>query len=529
MKEPLIPAELQVAGGNGQDGTVDQSLLAPLRVRVVAATGMGVRDVQVHWTTGAGVISVAGITDAQGYATASWRLGTVAGEQLATASVDGLDSKVFTAHAAPGVAAFVRIDIRLFMLASGGTRQLNAHATDRFDNTLPSTTITWRSTDAAVASVEGTGLVTGNARGQAGVVATLGAAADTSFLKVDEIAWAAIATGRYHSCGISLDGQLWCWGQNAYGELGDGGVTPRSTPALVAGARNYVAVSAAWYHTCAIAQDGDLYCWGDNPYGRWDATAADRLYEPTRLESALRFAQVSVGVLHGCALAESGAAFCWGNREEGNLGDGVAAYHSYSTFPVAVIGGHQFRRVSAGNATCAITADSTTYCWGKLSGSDSAGNILPTQARTLPRLATVSVNFIHACGVDGAGQGYCWGNNEVGQLGNGTLDNSSPPVRAGSRVYADIQAIELYSCGRTPAGTIDCWGSVPVGASSVAMRTPTQVSAPESVRELSGNTFHFCIVSRQGNAYCQGSNIFGQLGDGTTVSRSTFVRVTDPR
>ena len=529
-KEPLTPYELQIAGGDGQEGTVDQALSTPLRVRVVARSGEGVRDVQLHWTSDAGTISRIGRTDAQGYATATWRLGTVAGEQHLTVSFDGLAPRVFIAHARPGVAASVRIDAGLFMLASGATRQLTAQAADQFGNALSPNDIAWRSTDAAVASVGATGLVTAKSRGQAGAIATLGAAADTAYLKVDEIAWASIAVGRYHSCGLSVDGQLMCWGQNAYGELGDGGISPRSIPAPVVGGRTYIAVSAAWSHTCAIAQAGDISCWGDNPYGKWDASAADRLYEPTRLESAVQFEKLSVDVWHGCALAVSGDAYCWGNRLEGNLGDGIAAYSQFSAVPVAVVGGHRFRQLSAGNATCGVAADSATFCWGKLGSTDDPGSFVPRPMSLLPDLSTVSVNLIHACGVGAGGQGFCWGNDEVGQLGNGpSYSGSMSPVLVGGGVYAEIQAIELYSCGRTQGGALYCWGAVPAGASSVSMQSPTLIAAPEPVAGLAGNTFHFCIVSVQGNAYCQGNNIHGQLGDGTTEPRSAFVRVKDPQ
>jgi hypothetical protein len=525
---PPVPAALQAVAGDGQTGEVNQSLALPLRVRVVTTDGVGVGNVPVRWSHVSGAVDKSVVSDQNGFAETTWQLDTIAGDQHAVAVVEGLSSVSFTATAVAGPPWTAHIVQRLSMLRAGESRAFTTSVSDRFGNVLPSGTLTWSTTASMIASIDDGGILTAHAQGQVGIIATAGPNADTAYAKVDETAWVSIATARDHTCGLDTEGLIWCWGHNDAGQLGDGSATDRLTPVQPAGGRHYRAIALAWFASCAISDVGALFCWGDNVFSE-HTVDAPHFDVPTQLASTERFTRLSMALLHGCALSESGEAYCWGSRVDGGLGDGVIDENSYSTTPVKVSGSHSFRDISAGSLTCALTTDGQNYCWGNMDPYSTFIPSVPTIVYSLPRFAQVDMNSAHACGVDVIGQGYCWGNGATGRIGDGTTENRVTPTPIGAHAYAGIRTGEQYSCGWTRAGALECWGFLPPGGNATIALTPTALATPEPVEQLSANTWHMCMISRQGNAYCRGRNYYGELGDGTLDVHDSFVRVKDPR
>src|SRR2546425_23071 len=259
------------------------------------------------------------------------------------------------------------------------------------------------------------------------------------------LTFVAVSAGFVHTCGFTTAGGAYCWGVNYCGQLGDGDTTRRTSPIAVGGGLTFATVSAAYFHTCGITIAGAAYCWGVNGTGQLGngTTTAPQTclgapcsMSPAAVVGGLTFATVSAGVYHTCAITTSGAAYCWGYNGGGALGDGTWA-DTKQTSPVAVVGGLTFAAVSAGSFhTCGVTTAGAAYCWG----DNDNGQL--GDGTTTPRAGPVAVvggltvaaegdGGAHTCGITTAGAAYCWGFNGNGQLGDGTATDQLSPVRVG--------------------------------------------------------------------------------------------------
>jgi len=231
------------------------------------------------------------------------------------------------------------------------------------------------------------------------------------------------------------DGRAYCWGNNTFGQVGDGTtVTRRLLPVAVAGGRVFSLLSSGGTHACGVTPLNQIYCWGDNREGQiGDGTLTQRRV-PTRVAGQLEFVKVDAGRQHTCAVTSSFQAYCWGN---GNLiGDGIGFTRR---LPRAVAGGLRFARVTAAAShTCGVTTAKQTYCWGSNNygqlgdGTLSSGSYRLTPVAVIGGIAFVqlsgSVDGAHTCGKTLDNEAYCWGANGTGELGDGTRTNRSSPV-----------------------------------------------------------------------------------------------------
>ncbi|NCA14633.1 MAG: RCC1 repeat-containing protein, partial [Proteobacteria bacterium] len=334
-------------------------------------------------------------------------------------------------------------------------------------------------------------------------------------------------------------GIAYCWGLNGSGQLGTNGTNPSAVPLMAPTTNEWGSVATGAGHTCATATGGLIKCWGDNTAGQLGGTGNPA--SPTI--ASLSWTDVAVGSAHSCALATTGAAYCWGKSDYGQVGDGAAAGVTVRSTPIAVAGGQLWSMLSArNNASCAISKGSQAYCWGQRfsprAGSSADWLITPTLVGGGLPWREVSVGGDHACGITTSDELYCWGQNASGQLGDGTVAERSGPVALGgaasSMAWRSVAAGQSHTCAIDIAGKAWCWGSNLSGQlgdgspADTIRKLPGPVASSLTWSSIAAGQSHACAVSDAGVAWCWGANESGQGGDGTTVIiRSIPRRVYD--
>jgi alpha-tubulin suppressor-like RCC1 family protein len=349
----------------------------------------------------------------------------------------------------------------------------------------------------------------------------------------------AISAGGIHTCALTSGG-VKCWGNNEFGQLGDGTIADKTTPIDVSGLTSGVtAISAGTNHTCALTSAGGVKCWGYNFYGELgDGTTTLRTtpVDVSGLTSGV--AAISAGGEDTCALTSAGGVKCWGKNLSGQLGDGTT---TSKTTPVDVSGlASGVTAISAGDRhTCALTSAGGVKCWGYNEfGSLGDGT---TTLRTTPvdvsglasGVTAISAGEGHTCALTSVGGVKCWGHNLSGELGDGTNTQRTTPVDV-SGLASGVTAISAgggHTCALTSAGGLKCWGDN--GRGELGDGTNTQRTTPVDVSGLTSHAAaisaggnHTCALRSAGGAECWGYNFYGQLGDGTTTDKTTPVDVS---
>ena len=328
--------------------------------------------------------------------------------------------------------------------------------------------------------------------------------------------------GQAHACLVTAGGGLRCWGNNGYGQLGDGSSTTRLKAVAVTGVDAVRIFSAGGSHTCAVTSGGGVTCWGSNESGQLGTGGS--FYESTPVEvvglGSVR--AVSAGADHTCAVTSDGGVMCWGSNESGQLGDGSG---TNQPTPVAVAGLGSVEAISAGdNHTCVVTGGGGVTCWGSNeSGQLGDGSRLdqntPVVVAGLGSVQAVSAGGNHTCVVTSDGGVSCWGSNEFGQLGDDSgIGQATPVVVAGLGSVQAISAGGNHTCAVTSDGGVSCWGSNKSGqlgdGTRINRSTPVEVARLGSVQAISAGGNHTCAVIGDRSVSCWGNNESGQLGNG---------------
>ena len=280
----------------------------------------------------------------------------------------------------------------------------------------------------------------------------------------------AVAAGHHHTCALTLAGGVLCWGRNSEGQLGDGSTRQRLAPVAVVGlGSGVVAIGAGFAHTCALLATGGVRCWGNNFHGQiGDGTAGNAWNTPRDVVQLAGAAAISAGDWHNCALLTSGGLRCWGENLHGQLGNGQSGVNQQST-PVAVALNGRALGVAAGAVhTCALVENRSVKCWGRNTygqlGTGTVGGIeeTPVQVNELTGVVTIAAGGAHSCATTVPEVALCWGRNEYGQIGDGTTNNRPAPVAAGGPVATSITAGEAHTCASRP-GEVVCWGRNDLG------------------------------------------------------------------
>jgi alpha-tubulin suppressor-like RCC1 family protein len=370
-----------------------------------------------------------------------------------------------------------------------------------------------------------------------------------------------VSAGTYHTCAVTTDGKVRCWGDDCNNQLGDGKVTEQctlatysTTPVEVVGVSGATAVAAGCFHTCAIVTGGKVWCWGTGSSGELGSDEGDSSASgPVEVALGSKVAKaITAGRYHSCALLDDDTVECWGDNAYRALGNGNddSGYTAWTPEPVVTAPGpgadplDEVVAVATNyNHTCAARSDKAVYCWGTNywaqlgDGSyDDHGYAVLAQG---VQGEAVAVGKAHSCALDAGGAIACWGYGEGGELGDGSADDSVSPLTVDLSSFGSATALVSgadHSCAildNTPQTAV-CWGEntygeIGDGSYSNQRDTPADVLDLSQVTAMAGgDSFTCAIVHTQDNpgaVYCWGYGWWGQLGDGYDHDRSRPVLV----
>ena len=422
----------------------------------------------------------------------------------------------------------------------------------------------------------------------------------------------SIAARNRHTCAISNDNNVYCWGYANSGQLGDDqDITNRLTPIRVhdgeaTGAdtdgtylTNIKSIEVGGLYTCAISNEGNAYCWGSgvNGYLGDDQDITNRL-TPIRVHDGeatgadtdgtylTNIKSIKKSYYHTCAISNEGNAYCWGYANSGQLGDDQYKLNRFT--PVRVHEGEaigadtdgtyltNIKSIEVGQTySCAISNDDNVYCWGS-GGSGQLGydwtkdRLTPvrvyegeatgadTDGTYLTNIKSIATGYNHTCAISNEGNAYCWGYAlYYGQLGDDqAITNRLTPVRVhdGVATGADtdgtylinmksIESGAFHTCAISNDDNVYCWGFGQDGRlgnnatakhftpirvqDGVATGADTDGTYLINMKSIKAGYDHTCAVSNEGNGYCWGVGIYGELGNNATVRQLTPIRVHD--
>jgi alpha-tubulin suppressor-like RCC1 family protein len=366
------------------------------------------------------------------------------------------------------------------------------------------------------------------------------------------------AFGSGHTCGITSNKQVACWGWNINGQLGLGDKTDRTQPEFVLGGEqggtylsDIVKLAVGRDNSCAVTTTGDVYCWGLGTFNGTGAVTTDAVV-PAKVVTGEQLDvsgyltavnNISLGYNFACATTTLQDVYCWGNGGNGRLGTGNS---SSSNSPQKVLGGEQggpylsnIVDLNVGRATgCAVTATGELYCWGDRRGAgiNTTGNQL-TPARTLSGaqgggaylsdVKKVEVGWNISCALTNAGNVFCWGNGTTSSLGHGILEQILTPVKVlgGEQGGVNLENIsELsygfgHACAISTTNELYCWGA---NESLLPAKILNASSNPiTNAAKVTAGPVHSCFTNQSGDVHCWGSNATGQLGNNGGASYFT--------
>lgn len=350
-----------------------------------------------------------------------------------------------------------------------------------------------------------------------------------------------------HSCAVMTDGNAMCWGQGTSGELGAGPptappwqATDSSVPRTVVKSisESFELVKAGYHFNCALVVGGAVKCWGYAGYGKLGTGAYGNMDSPQTVPLETAASSFTTGFEHACAVLSNGAVRCWGSNTNGQLGNGFADPLESRQW-LLDLGPHNKDVSAGGQHTCLVKEDGSVRCWG-LNSWTRLGTGQYDHLEVLPPITPVGLTSgikrvfaaqEYTCAINESNQLLCWGYNGYGYLYPGQNYSYSPVIvaAAGSDV-ATLGTGFTHMCSLSTTGVVRCWGRN--GSGQVGNNTTVDQQSPVELtvlgagnRAIAAGSDFSCVLTAAGGIKCWGTNTYGQLGDGSTLQRSTPVDV----
>jgi cysteine-rich repeat protein len=350
--------------------------------------------------------------------------------------------------------------------------------------------------------------------------------------------WRVLAVGLDFVCGLKNDQTAWCWGEGHEGQLGTGSTADSFTPAPVSGVTDAVELGAGLAHACVLTSGGQVWCWGTNLDGQLGTgTPGGTSSVPVPVSVVSDGQHLAVGANHTCVVRSDTSLWCWGLNSQGRLGDGTV---NASAAPVPVTGHSGVTAVALHDHSCAMVTGGNLYCWGANAdgqlglGFTGPSQLTPQLVSAAGSTAAVTLGVRFTCVLTTAQDARCWGDNEFGQLGDGTvLDRLAPVVVGFPGTPEALAAGGRHVCGiRSSDGTVWGWGNNAAGALGDGTlggirTTPVQAVGLTGATAVSARRAT-CAVLDDGSAWCWGDGSHGELGTGMVGNSAVPVAVVDP-
>ncbi len=339
----------------------------------------------------------------------------------------------------------------------------------------------------------------------------------------------SVVAGARHSVALTTDGAVWAWGGNVAGQLGDGTDVDRVVPVRLTSLGNVVEIRAGWWHTLARTADAQVWSWGQNGIGQLGDSPSLRRLSPNLVPGLSDVVNVAAGGDFSVALRADGTVWAWGANSAGQLGDGTRASH-YQPAPVLSLTG--VVEISAGGFHClARDRTGTLFAWGhndwgQLGDGTNVGRLTPTLVTTISDATELVASYDHSLVRTQRGAVFAWGANYSGQLGDSGFSNRSRPVEVvGLTQIRAIAAGTWFSLVLNADGDVRSWGhnaDGQLGSAALAhRRLPARVVGVADVVQVAAGSGHSLVRRKDGSVFGWGWNGWGQLGRPNIADRSS--------
>jgi alpha-tubulin suppressor-like RCC1 family protein len=385
---------------------------------------------------------------------------------------------------------------------------------------------------------------------------------------------ATLASGSSFTCASRGDATVACWGTNGDGDLGSPTAGPVKMPTSVSGLAHVASLFGNWEQTFVVLSDGSVSSWGDNDFGALGIghPVTNSACGPTECELSPTAtvigsqAILAIGMTHGCTVGPAHVVECWGDNTYGQVGEapstaetcrfeGLDYPYPCRRSPQPVPGLTDVVDVSAGwYFSCAVRADGSVWCWGDDQngqlGSSTSGLTTchgpnnhaciasPVQVVGVTNATRVLASWGFACALLADGSVSCWGQNDFGQLGNGSTSaipaTSPTPVAGLARATSLSRGTAAHACAVIDDGSVACWGHSSFGeggrqgnqlCNGDACVSAETISGLDHITQVTTGGSFSCAVRDDGTVWCWGNNLNYQLGDGTDLPHSQPVQV----